>query len=450
MGKRALIVPTLMAVALAIAGAVYLTQPAPVRTAPTPTAGLCGSSTIVLQIAPVLPTAQFPQGDAAADCFMWQTFIYLNWPALADSPGHPDPNAQFGSAAPVVWNTYKRSDQVFLPNAQTPAPWNQPALVSHAPATLRPLIASGGVRVLTQTAKMTSEFANIISTTLTITDEVFGGPLVDQAGDLAYYEMLINEIEYNYIVGNQLYNADIQYEFARTQGISLPNDSIEIKAAWKVLTPSELAARPVRFYTTQALLPGSNKPVVVGLVGLHIMQMVPNTYQGFWATFGQIDNAPLQGAPADGAYSFYNPHCIECAVNKVTIPPTPTQMLQVIAIPHEAARVNSYMRQLIASTDGNSPWQFYQLLNTQWPQFAQDVGLPGMRAPLPIGNPNVTMLLNPVLETFVQPQPLKVVPHSCITCHRYAAVAPTAANPKPRYATSYSFLFHHAAQPPAK
>ena len=38
-------------------------------------------------------------------------------------PGQPDPAAQFGSAKPVVWGTYKPYDQVFLPDAQTPQPW---------------------------------------------------------------------------------------------------------------------------------------------------------------------------------------------------------------------------------------------------------------------------------------------------------------------------------------
>jgi hypothetical protein len=411
--------------ALATAGCVSASRP--VALAPTPPAGLCGSSPIVPQIAPTLPAGDFPQSDAAVDCFMWQTFIYLNWPA--QSPGQPDPAAQFGSAKPVVWGTYKPYDQVFLPDAQTPQPWATTPLTD--------------TRVLTQTSKIGQATANALAATLTITDEAFAGPLVDQAGQLTYYEILLNEIEFNYIVANRLYDADAQYAMAEASGIALPDDSIEIKAAWKILTPSERAVRPLRFYTIQAQLGGSSEPTTMGLVGLHIMRRVARAGQGFWATFGQIDNAPLQGAPATGAYSYYNPNCAACPANSQTIPPTPTQIEQVLAIPTEAAQVNRYVQQLIAANDPESPWQFYQLLNAQWPQFVLAIGKPGATIPLPKGNLNTYAMLNPVLETFIQ-SPSSSAPRSCITCHANAPAAPIASNQHPTLATSFSFLFQHA------
>jgi len=394
--------------ALAMVGCVSASRPA---TVPTPPAGLCGFSPIVPQLAPTLPAAGFPQGDAAIDCFMWQTFIYLNWPA--QTPGQPDPAARFSGAGPVVWSTYKPYNQVFLPNAQMPQPW-----------TTTPLT---GTRVLTQTSKIGPATASALAATLTITDEAISGPLVDQAGQLTYYEMLLNEIEFNYIVANRLYDADAQNAIAQASGIALPDDSIEIKAAWKVLTPSELAARPLRFYTLKAQLGGSSEPTTVGLVGLHIMRRVAGAGQGFWARFGQVDNAPLQGAPAKGAYSYYNPTCQSCPVNQVTTPPAATQVEQVVAIPAEAAKVNQYVQQLIAANDPESPWQFYQLLNVQWPQFALTIGQPGRGVPLPNGNLNTYVLLNPVLETFIQSPSQANVPRSCVTCHAHAATAPVAA-----------------------
>jgi hypothetical protein len=412
--------------ALALVGCVSASRPAAV---PTPPAGLCGFSPIVPQLAPTLPAAGFPQSDAAVDCFMWQTFIYLNWPA--QSPGQPDPAARFGGAGPVVWSTYKLYDQVFLPNAQAPQPWAPPA---------------PGTRVMTQTSKIAPAPASALMATLTITDEAISGPLVDQAGQLTYYEMLLNQIEFNYIVANRLYDADVQNAMAQASGIALPDDSIEIKAAWKVLTPGDLAARPLRFYTVKAQLGGSSEPTTVGLVGLHIMRRVAGAGQGFWATFGQVDNAPLEGAPAKGTYSYYNPGCQSCPVNKLTTPPAATQVEQVAAIPAEAARINQYVRQLIAATNPASPWQFYQLLNVQWPQFALAVGQPGRRVPLPNGNLNTYVLLNPVLETFIQSPSQTGVPRSCVTCHAHAAAAPVASDPQPTYATSYSFLFRHATR----
>src|SRR5437763_12917140 len=74
---------------------------------------------------------------------------------------------------------------------------------------------------------------------------------------LVYYEELLNEDEFNYIVQNALYNADTQNTLASNSYIYLPEGpsafgsigAIELKAAWKVLTPAELNAKPVRFHT---------------------------------------------------------------------------------------------------------------------------------------------------------------------------------------------------------
>ena len=65
----------------------------------------------------------------------------------------------------------------------------------------------------------------------------------------------------------------------------------------KVLTAAEVKSG--RFHTVQALIPGTSAlaPVTVGLVGFHMY--LPNIGQGVWATFAQIDNAPLQSETAD-------------------------------------------------------------------------------------------------------------------------------------------------------
>ena len=63
---------------------------------------------------------------------MWQTFIYLNWPAAAR--GIPNPGARFGAPGATVWETYKNVDQVFLPNGIKPSQWNQNASNSALPA----------------------------------------------------------------------------------------------------------------------------------------------------------------------------------------------------------------------------------------------------------------------------------------------------------------------------
>jgi hypothetical protein len=260
--------------------------------------------------------------------------------------------------------------------------------------------------------------------------------------------MLLDKTEFDYIFSNQLYNATTQNTFAKDSGLALPVSSIEVKAAWKVLTPAELGAKPVRFYTAQAILPGTSNPVTVGLVGLHVVQMPSANafYEGFWATFAQVDNAPVQGQtiPSGAQYSFNNPACTACAPNTKSTKPAPTQVVQQFAVAPTAKPINEYAQSMIASQAPDSPWQFYQLLEVQWPTSAIPIGKPGATAPLAQNaTMNTVTSINPVLETFLQ-QPNT----SCFGCHTYASTAKSGGASS--FASSFSFLFGHAQAPSGK
>jgi hypothetical protein len=399
--------------------------------------------------------------DAAFDCMMWQTFVYLNWPVQSGQRGVPNPSAAFGTAGETVWESFKSSADTFPLNGQNPGPWNSPVLMpQNLPQALsaarRNQVADGKLRVLRQLSKFSAVLKQKTPPTLSEKTQVGGGILVDQTGQDVYYEIALNQSEYEYIVTNKLYDANAQYTFASTQGVGLPlgststnpqtSGAIEVKAAWKVLSPAELSANPVRFHTAQALLPGATQPVTVGLAGLHIAQRAENMYQLVWATFSQIDNAPPFGpTPSQGNFSFFKPGCsiATCPVNQKTTPPQPTQVMQTTQPPSPAAKVNQYMQALIAQQSPNTPWQFYQLVNVQWPTAAVQLPTPPIpsspaNGSPPIGSPNTTILLNPVLETFFQGQTL-----SCLGCHQSAI----AANPQKaanNYPSSYSFVFEHA------
>ena len=63
-----------------------------------------------------------------ANCFAWQQFIALNWPAnpttcAADTSVGPAQFGSPGSTATVVWETYKESTEIFQPHATPPADW---------------------------------------------------------------------------------------------------------------------------------------------------------------------------------------------------------------------------------------------------------------------------------------------------------------------------------------
>jgi hypothetical protein len=184
----------------------------------------------------------------------------------------------------------------------------------------------------------------------------------------------------------------------------------------------------------------------VGLVGLHLNQRVTGFTQGLWASFVQIDSAPLAGAVSSARrYSFYDPDCADCRINVATEPPDRTQVEQVFPVAPSVRAINAYVSDLIRAADPASPWQFYELLGVQWPQFA--LGLPtpvpdpqrAMRqsVPLYIGTPSTLTLMNPVLETFHQAPNV-----SCLGCHAGGATALSAEHGP--YAADYSFLLRHA------
>jgi hypothetical protein len=395
--------------------------------------------------------------DAGFDCMIWQDFIYLNWPATPGQRGVPNAKARFGAAGPTVWETYKTVDQVFLPNAQNPGPWNAAQALTTLAAPLAQRVARGEVRRLTTQSKISrSVLGNIMlhsEATLPILNEISqagGGTLYDLNGYPVYYEVAMNKVQYDYIVANKLFNASEQIAFAQTKVISLPaapadgqESAVEIKAAWKVLSQAERTSG--RFHTIQALLDGSKTPVTVGLVGFHMF--VSNGAQGAWGTIAQIDNAPVAGGPTSGSYNFFNPNCKQpgtsnpCPVNVKDA--NPGQVLQVNPNNQTATSLNAFMQAMLKSYDAKTPWQYYKLIDVQWA--LQPVEISRLKAPasvpLPDGKPNRTVVVNPVIETFVQSDGI-----GCFSCHQYATIAGSGTN-KPPYASSYSFTFGRATTP---
>lgn len=422
--------------------------------------GICGGvgrTTPVIK--PVIyPSLQFDRSNPGFDCQMWQAFIYLNWPAAAGQRGAPNPNAKFGAAGTTVWETYKTVEQTFLPNAANPGPWNQGPLMSVLAKGLAQQVASGTVRNLTRESKVSRKVISTLirargalsSTILDSIDQASGGVLYDLNGKPVYYELSLNEDQYNYTVQNGLYNATTQATFGASNVIALPSGAttygptgaIETKAAWKILTPAEASSG--RFHTMKALVPGVSQPVTVGLVGFHIFQTLAGLSQGAWATFYQVDNAPVLGKLGKGPYNFYKAPCWPptCLVIPAYNVPNqnPGQVVQIDADDSSAANVNNYMQPLIKAYNASAPWQYYALHNVQWPLKPVDISkLPPPQKPnLPDGDPNTQTIVNAVLETFVQTPGT-----GCLACH---IGAPTASG---GYASSYSFTFSNASAPPS-
>ena len=440
------------------------------------------------------------------NCFAWQEFIALNWAAAPGKRGVADPNAtaaQFGApnaTAPTVWETYKDPSEVFLPGGVKPKAWDDPPPAPPCTAgtsAASALLNKPGTRVLS----MLSAFGDF---SLDETHQASGQWLADQNGNLVYYEIKLNQDEFNTIVGSGFYNASVQLQTAKTGANPTPGGAyqvklpagcnagncpnngpptvgaIELKAAWRILTdPSQYG----RYLTSQAVLvspTGSCSTATMGLVGLHIIHKTVSQPQFIWATFEQVDNVP----PASPA-TFSNPSCqCQTAIPNACVktapqstvyqncggnqqqgdnctanvsPPYDTTSVSCAAYPIQVARsrpisnnssdpvvaTNTAARQLIVGANPQSVFQYYQLVDVLWSGSPQDnyTNQPHQPGPtVPLSMSGATP--DPVaLPVANATMETYVQGKTCLGCHVYAAV------PDSNYASDFSFIMGRAQSP---
>ena len=333
-----------------------------------------------VSLTPVMPTAfsSLAKSQVGANCLAWQEFIDLNWQADPTQPGVADPKVpgtafgEPGNVNPTVWESYLEATDVFRSailnsdligrnNIKSTAQmiWRQP----------RPPL-----KTLSRLSKLGDTSIQLSSVT-----QADGGWLTSQSGVLAFYEIKINQDEYEFITtnvdskGNNLTTFAGQAACASRPGIkgrggfNLPAGnnsgnqdtdcqgnnakygqnvgSIEVKASWVVL-PAD-GSLNYRYKISQAEIndpSGKKINATVGLAGLHIIHKVPGAPQFVWATFEQIDNSPddNHGHPAppvlptntnqkqSSGYSFFNTACTisidpvyQCIPNTQPGPPCP-------------------------------------------------------------------------------------------------------------------------------
>lgn len=444
------------------------------------------SSSTAGQYGYTVPTDIALTRQADANCFAWQQFLALNWQASKTQRGQPDTSvaaSAFGEPGDedfVVWETYKESDEVFLADAANPGSWNSWPGGAHTKVL-------GGMRgeIAPQPTLDLSDFGQASS----------GSPwLTAQSGLLTLYERRMNEDEFNYIVQNKLYDAQVQQTFVVDPGINLPDGTeaskaygstgaIETKAAWLELTDPKDWPR-YKISKATVTYPGQQpKEVVVGLVGLHIIHKTALGQQFIWATFEHVDNAPDSSQVAakkfDPPYTYFNPSCdpatdhYQCVANAnpttanggeqnnpLTAPIQVVRTTPIASRPNDdVVGLNQYVwSQVIAPANPDSVYLNYQLVNTLWSNQSTPVAA-GSRTPLP--TPQLSPgsdqepVANTTMETYVQQL-------TCLDCHASAPIAsvtpatstrifklgstPAATNP---YAADYSFLLDNAQSPTA-
>jgi hypothetical protein len=362
--------------------------------------------------------------------FSWRSFIALAWPARAD--GTPDPSRQIGQGgdADAVFDHWPIAEDVF-PATATPPPWGSKPVI--------PAVCASATRVVTMIAKAPiSPGGGIVSGYNQLTT----GPLIDQNGAYVRYAVQMNQDAFNYIVANKLYTTQGQQtanSIGFPSGTSSLVGAITTKAAWKVLGANDDATRfhqiDAWVYTpATGTTPANCVKQTLGLVGLHIAHKTATRPQWIWSTFEQVDNAPPDTAKR--AATFFNPGCTSrCTPNAMAQQPwnplvkgMPVQVTRMNPLTALATAANAAWQPTLRGVDARSPWQYYMLVDTQWPTRPSDPNL---------GSPTPDVLANTVIETFIQSGPPSAG-SSCVYCHNGATAASSS---KP---SDFSYLLQRA------
>lgn len=107
-----------------------------------------------------------------------------------------------------------------------------------------------------------------------------GATIYAQDGNVVYYDVRFNKT---------LCDLTASAVEMQAQNISnFPSGTIEMKFGWKVLSDSEIASN--RFITQSQII--DNKPVTLGLAGMHLVAATADHPEFVWATYEHVDNVP--------------------------------------------------------------------------------------------------------------------------------------------------------------
>lgn len=405
--------------------------------------------------------------------FMWQSFLYLVQPSDAETTKanntatspyankYAKKSANNHASSALNFETWMPSHGIFVKDGEVPSNWGDtPAIPSCENAKLTDK---------SQTHDPSYQFANL---TLQAGSHQ---PLIDQQMNPVFYTVAVNQPAYDLLTQCDLYKAQCGMSLApdivnhtsldilnipkQYPKLAFPNDAVELKMSWKVLTTREASSG--LFYTTQGTTLSHDgscaQAVTLGLVGMHIVSKTPNHPEFIWATFEHKNNAPYctdlsAQAPLGGDWSFYNQSCKagECAdlneysttkaaqvcrthpwgdptlgefVNGLDCDSTPRphficdkQVQENVIDPNTAnlKAINASVTQMLhALPSGNSNrlWANYELVGNLWT-------LGGLLPPELQYQRGSLSAANTTMETFVQNGVSGVTPAaSCFGCH---------------------------------
>jgi len=408
------------------------------------------------------------------DYYSWRTFLALNAPA----DGTSIDKAQ--ADTPTKWehmNNFKQLLDVMLPADQQPPRW--PIDTKGMNDERERLMPQACRDLLNARPDLVKDLPNrmIVKMIEESFNEPFKtGPLIDQQGHYAIFDILMNRQMFDYIMVNHLNtragqaaNADLAVDFPPGQNKPATFGSFMLKVSWKILTNEEIAGKT--FHMRRALVlmpPGEKRPcldMTLGLIGFHAVHKTAARPQWIWTSFEHVKNVPDRNEVAanklsDG-YNFFSVNCkADCPAENAT-PPFPWDPDPALAL--RFRKDNSFKSQIVRETPltdasrnmnavfhsmlpANSVWQNYMLLSTQWPSAVaiHCTGLRSQNVPDPktdfvkqpdmTCSPAPTYLANSTLETYSQADKkadsmaalrdspaVPLATSSCIACHSNAA-----------------------------
>ena len=417
------------------------------------------------------------------DVYSWRTFIALNWPAKSTNVTSID---QAQADTPTRWedmDNFKQLLDVMLPPKSPPPTW---------PTDRAGMEAERERLMPEQCRALDKQFPNrmIVKMIEESFNEPFKtGPLIDQQGHYAIFDILMNRQMFKYITDNHLNTKDGQMSAAKsglfvdfpagqndTPGTDGTLGAFMLKVSWKILSPDEIRAK--NFHMVKALVlmpqvppddPNAKRPCLpetLGLIGFHAVHKTASRPQWIWTSFEHVKNVPDKDEVAnnklDGPYNFFSVNCKDnCPAANATPPrpwdPNPTlqlkfrkddsfksQIVRETPLTDAAKNMNKIFHSLLPKA---SVWQNYMLLSTQWPSVfdctklhsqSSDAPAPKtdfLKQPDMTCSPAPTFFANSTLETYSQAESDGGVPlatSSCIACHGNAVGFQTRpSNPKP-------------------
>jgi hypothetical protein len=402
------------------------------------------------------------------DFYSWRTFIALNSPADGTTPiekAKPD--------TPTRWEdmgSFKQLLDVMLPPDQVEASW----------PTDRPGMEAERKRLMPPSCQAVIDAHKEMSGRMVVKmiEESFNepfktGPLIDQNGRYAIFDILMNGRMFDYIKNNhlntkagQISNSSLVVDFpvGLNSTPKTPNSDIGafmLKVSWKILSDKEIHDQNFHMVKALVLTPANPKgpqkclPETLGLIGFHAVHKTASRPQWIWTSFEHVKNVPDKDEVAhkkfNGPYNFYDEKCNGCTVNAT--PPTPwtpdPNQDDLMFRPNDLSKKDSFRSQIVretVQTDAakhmnaifksmlkGTVWANYMLISTQWPSNfpCTQAHLKGTLNPNPdftkpgtdftkqpdmTCSPAPTFMANSTLETYSQGD-TPLASSSCIACH---------------------------------